>query len=49
MSSSVHIGNKKKDILIHGKGTADGLGDTTLTAKNEYSLNFTEQKKKLAL
>ena len=33
MSSSVHIGNKKKHILILGKGPTDGLDDTTLTQK----------------
>ena len=31
MSSSPHIDNKKKDILILGKGSAQGLGHT-LTA-----------------
>ena len=30
MSSSVHI-DKKKDILIPGKGLMDGLDDKTLT------------------
>ena len=29
MGSSVHTGNKKKDILILAKGQADGLDDTT--------------------
>ena len=29
VSSSVHIDNKKKDILIPGKGPTDGLDDTT--------------------
>ena len=32
MSSSVHIDNKNKDILILGKGPTQGLDDTTLTA-----------------
>ena len=32
MSSSVHIDNKKKYILILGKYTADGSDNTTLTA-----------------
>ena len=30
----------KKDILIPGKGPTQGLVDTTLTAKAEYSTNF---------
>ena len=33
MSSSVHIDNKKKDILILGKGPMQGLDDTTLAAE----------------
>ena len=33
MSSSVHVDNKKKDILILGKGPIQGLDDTTLIAK----------------
>ena len=49
MSSSAHIDNKKKDILILGKGPTDGLDDTTLTAEKEYSINFTEQQKKFCL
>ena len=39
MSSSVHIDNNKKDIVILGK---NGLDDTTLTVEKEYSINFTE-------
>ena len=42
MSSSVHIDNKKKDILILGKGPTQGLHGTTLTAEKMYSINFTE-------
>ena len=33
MGSSVHVDNKKKDILILGEGPAQGLDDTTLTAE----------------
>ena len=32
MSSSVHVDNKKKDILILGEGSTQVLDDTTLTA-----------------
>ena len=32
-SSSVHIENKKKDILILGKGATQGLYDSTLKAE----------------
>ena len=35
MSSSVHVGNKKKDILIFGKGLTKGL-EHTLTAEKIY-------------
>ena len=40
MSSSAHIDNKKKDILILGKGPTQGL-EHTLTAEKMYSINFT--------
>ena len=46
MSPSVDIDNKKKDILILGKGPTQGLNDTTLTAEKEYAINFKEQQKK---
>ena len=43
MSSSVHITNKIKDILILGGGPTQGLNDTTLTAEAIYPINFTQQ------
>ena len=43
MSSSAHIDNKKKDILIRGKGPTQGL-EHTLTAEKVYSINFTAKK-----
>ena len=43
MSSSVHTDNKKKDILILGKGLADSLDNTALPAEKEYSVNFSQQ------
>ena len=48
MSFSVHIDNKKKDILVLGKGPTQGL-EHTLTAEKMYSINFTVTKKKLYL
>ena len=48
MSSSVHVDNKKKDILILRKGPTQGL-EHTLTAKKVYSINFTVTKKKFCL
>ena len=39
MSSSAHVDNKKKDILILGKGPTQGI-EHTLTAERMYSINF---------
>ena len=44
LSSSSHIDNKKKDILVLQKGTTQGL-EHTLTAENIYLINFTVTKK----
>ena len=46
MSSSVNVDKKGKDILIFGKGPRQGLGEHPLTAKNMYSINFTDHRKK---
>ena len=48
MSFSAHIDNKKKDILILGKGPTQRL-EHTLTAEKMYSINFTVIKKKFCL
>ena len=48
MSSSAHIDNKKKDVLILGKGPTQGL-EHTLPAEILYSINFTENNKKFCL
>ena len=45
MSFYVHIDNKKKDLLILGKGPTQGL-EHILTAEKMYSINFTVTKKK---
>ena len=45
MSSSAHIDNEKKDILVLGKGPTQGL-EHTLTAEKMYSIKFTLKKKK---
>ena len=45
MSSSVHIDNKKKDILILGKGQTQELDDTTLTAEAHYSINLSRSNR----
>ena len=48
MSFSAHIDNKKKDILVLGKGPTQRL-EHTLTAERMYSINFTVTKKKFCL
>ena len=48
MSFSAHIDNKKKDILVLGKGPTQGL-EHTLTAEKMYSINFTKAKTKFCL
>ena len=48
MSSSADIDNKKKDILILGKGPTQGL-EHALTAEKRYSINFIVTKKKFSL
>ena len=48
MSFSAHIDNKKKNILVLGKGPTQGLEDT-LTAEKMYSVNLTVTKKNFCL
>ena len=49
MSSSVHIDNKGKYILIHGKGPTQELADTALTAEAQCSVNFSRSNRKFCL
>ena len=48
MSSSSHIDNKKKDILVFRKGPTQRL-EHTLTAEKMFSINFTVSNKKFCL
>ena len=48
MSSSTKIDNRKKYLLILGKGPTQGLENTPSRAKI-YSINFTENNKKFCL
>ena len=48
MSFSAHIDNKKKDILVLGKGPTQGL-EHTLTAEKMYLINHTLTEKKFYL
>ena len=49
MSSSVPVDDKKKDVLILVEGSTQRVNDTTLTAEKNYSINFTESRKKFCL
>ena len=49
MSSSLHIDNKGKDILIIDKGSTQGLNDTTSTAEALYPINFIQSGKRFVL
>ena len=44
MSSSVHVNNKRKDILVICEGPGQRLDDTTLTAETKYPTNFTQSR-----
>ena len=49
MSSSVHIDNKGKYILILGEEPTQGTDNTTLTVEAKYSINFTQPGKRFVL
>ena len=48
MSTSIHIDNNKKDILVLGRRPTQGL-ESTLNAEKMYSINFKVTKKKVCL
>ena len=48
MSSSMHIDNRGKDILILNKGVIQGLNHT-LATETQYSINFTRSGVKFCL
>ena len=48
MISSAHVHNKKKDILILGKGPTQGL-EHILAAEKMFSINSTVTKKNFCL
>ena len=49
MSSTVHIDNKGKHILILVEEPAQGLDDPTLTAEAKYLIDFTQSGKRFVL
>ena len=48
MSSSIHIDNKGKDILVLGRGPTQRL-ESTLTSEKMYSIYFTVKKRNFCL
>ena len=48
MSTYIHTGNKKKHILVIGRGPTQEL-ESTLTAEKRYLINFTVKKMKFCL
>ena len=49
MSSSGHIDNREKDILILGKRPTQGLDGTVWTAEAKYTINFTQSNRTFVL
>ena len=49
MSSSEHVDNKKKEILILGEGPTQGLDDITLTSKKSIQSILLSLESKFAL
>ena len=47
MSSSMHIDNWNKNILVFGEGLTKGLNNTTITAEAKYSITFTQSIKNI--
>ena len=49
MSSTVHVDNQRKVILILGIGPTQGLDDTKLTAEAKYPINFTKTNERFVI
>ena len=49
MSLSVHIDNKRKDIVTLVEGWTQGSDDTTLIIDRKYPINFTQSRKKICI
>ena len=49
MSSSLHIDDRKKEVLILGKGRNQVLDHTAFTAEAQFSINFSRSNRKLCL
>ena len=49
MSSSVHANNKTRNILVLGKGSLQGIDNTTVYAEKMYSINCAKANTKFCL
>ena len=49
MSSSVHVDNRDKNILILSEELTSELDDTTLTVQAKCPVNFTQPRKRFVL
>ena len=49
ISSSSHVNDKKNNILVLSKDFVQGISGTTIYAEKLYSINFTENNKKIGL
>ena len=49
MNSSVHVDNRRKDILILDEGLTQGLDNTALTAEAKYPISFIQSGKRFVL
>ena len=47
--TSLHIDNRKKNVLVLGYDPVQALDDTTITAGTEYLINFTQSGKRYVL
>ena len=46
-SCSVHVDNRKKDILVLGEDATSGSDDTAITVQAKYSINVNKLEKKI--
>ena len=49
MNSSMHVDNKKKNILVLGEESTQGLYNTTITVEDKYPIHLTESGKRFVL
>ena len=49
ITSSSHVNDKKNNILVLSKDFVQGISGTTIYAEKLYSINFTENNKKICL